>query len=228
MEEQEAGGQQILDSIARLKEITVSVRNGSSKMTQSGTDLIRGTDEFIKISHEAMNSMTEVVEGALKEIKAAVFQVNEMNSENNRNFEDLKNETVKFKVDTGHEKKKVLMIDDDAAHLEITRNFMIEEYEVITTKSCADALKLLYQGLDPDYILLDLLMPDTDGWETYERIRGLSNLHHVPVAIFTSSDDQRSRDRAIKMGAADFINKPCKKNELLEKIKKTLSKSNKK
>ncbi|MCL2480542.1 MAG: hypothetical protein FWF38_02410 [Spirochaetaceae bacterium] len=105
MEEQETGGQQILVSIARLKEITVSVQTGSGNMLRSGNDLARETDEFIKISNEALANMNEIVDGALKEIKKAVTLVAEMNSENNKNFEDLKNETEKFKISTGSENK---------------------------------------------------------------------------------------------------------------------------
>jgi methyl-accepting chemotaxis protein len=225
MEEQEAGGKQILEAIARLREITVDVQKGSENMSQSGGDLVRESDEFIKVSNEAITGMNEIVSGALKEISVAVNNVTEMSSENNHNFEDLKSETTKFKTTTGNEKKKVLAIDDDATHLGMTKTFLEDVYEVTTVKSCEDALKLLYQGLDPNFILLDLMMPEISGWDTYERIKGLSRLHHVPIAIFTSSDDPVDKDRAIKMGAADYIKKPCKKSELLERIEKITNKA---
>ena len=57
---------------------------------------------------------------------------------------------------------------------------------------------------------------------TFERIRGISNLHNVPIAIFTVSDDPKDRDRAKEMGAADYITKPTTQDELLERIKKIL------
>ena len=225
MEEQEAGGQQILDSVAKLKEITVSVQKGSDNMTQAGNGLITETNEFTKISNESINSMNDIVNGALKEIKKAVSHVEEMSAENNKNFDALKAETVKFKTITGTEKKIILAIDDDRTHLQMVSSFLEEIYDVSTTKSCSDALKLLYQGLDPSFILLDLSMPEIDGWEAYERIKGLSNLHHVPVAIFTSSDNPEDIDRAKKMGAADYIKKPCKKSELIARVKKILEES---
>jgi len=158
----------------------------------------------------------------MKEIKTAVTHVTEMSTENNRNFEDLKGETAKFKTTTGKEKKIVMVIDDDEKHLAMTRSFIEEEYEVVTSKSCETALKLLYQGMAPAYILLDLVMPDINGWDTYNRIRGISNLHKVPIAIFTSSEDPGNQERATKMGAVDYIMKPCKKSELLERIKKNI------
>jgi CheY-like chemotaxis protein len=223
MEEQEAGGKQILDAISRLKEITVSVQKGSEGMSQSGNDLIKETDEFIKISSEAMSGMNEVVNGAMKEIKTAVTHVTEMSSENNKNFDDLKNETTKFKTTTGEEKPAIMVIDDDEIHLELTKNFLKQDYDVTTVESCEKALKLLYQGLAPVLIFLDLVMPGTDGWQTYERIRGLSNLHNVPIAIFTASGDPADKSRAKTMGAVDYITKPCARDELLRIIEKILA-----
>jgi methyl-accepting chemotaxis protein len=99
MEEQEAGGKQIIESMERLKEISVTVKKGASDMLESGDRLNRQTTEFIKISNESMNGMNDIVNGAMKEIKAAVTFVDEMSEENTRNFEELKTETQKFKVD---------------------------------------------------------------------------------------------------------------------------------
>jgi methyl-accepting chemotaxis protein/ActR/RegA family two-component response regulator len=225
MEEQETGGKQILEAIGRLREITVSVQKGSDDMSKSGGDLVRETDEFIRISNEAMSGMSDIVNGALKEIKTAVTHVTEMSDENNRNFEELKSETVKFKVSTGDEKKHLLIVDDDEIHLEITKAFLEKDYDVVTVRSCDDALKLLYQGYDPKLIFLDLMMPDTDGWHTFERIRGISKLHNVPIAIFTASDDPDDMAHAKSLGAADYIKKPATKDNLLKRIDKILDKT---
>ena len=222
MEEQEAGGKQILEAIARLREITVSVQKGSENMSKSGGDLTRETGKFIKVSNEALTGMTEIVTGALKEIKTAVGHVNEVNVENNRNFEELRSETSRFKVATGDEKPIILAVDDDEIHLDLTRAFLEKDYDVTTVKSCEEALKLLYQGLAPSFILLDLVMPGTDGWQTFERIRGISNLHKVPIAIFTVSNDPKDKEHAKAMGAADYIKKPTTQDELVTRIKKIL------
>ena len=222
MEEQEAGGKQILEAIARLREITVSVQKGSDDMSKSGGDLVKETDEFIKISNEAMRGMSDIVNGALKDIKTAVIHVTEMSKENDKNFESLKIETEKFKTSTGQEKKKILAIDDDEIQLEMVHTFLEENYDVVTVKSCEEALRYLYQGLDPVYILLDLVMPETDGWVTYERIKGISDLHNVPIAFLTVSSDPADIRRAKEMGAVDYIKKPTTRDELLARIGKTL------
>jgi CheY-like chemotaxis protein len=219
MEEQEVGGKQILDSIERLKEISVLVKKGAADMLESGDQLNQQTGEFIKISNEAVDGMNEIVNGAMREIKIAVTHVDEMSMENNRNFDDLKTETGKFKIESGDEKKKVLIVDDDATGLVLSKSMLENDYEVVTVSSGKEALHLFYQGLVPHVIILDLVMPDMDGWSTFERIKKISNLHSVPITIMTSSQDPADKAHAQEMGVVDFINKPCKKEELLARIR---------
>jgi len=218
MEEQEVGGRQILESMSRLRDITVSVKNGSQDMSKSGNELIRETQEFIEISNNVIAGMNGIVSTAMKDILSAVSHVDEMSSENNKNFTDLKQETEKFKILTGTEKKKILVVDDSAVHLTATRGMLEKEYQVLTVTSGKEALACFYQGFAPNLVLLDLAMPDMDGWETYERVKAISNLHEVPIAFFTASDEPKDMKRAQQMGAVDFITKPIKKLELLAKV----------
>jgi CheY-like chemotaxis protein len=102
----------------------------------------------------------------------------------------------------------------------MTKGMLGSDYDVTTVKSGKEALKLFYQGFVPALALLDLNMPDMDGWDTYDRIREINDIHHVPIAIFTSSDDPKDRAKAQKMRAADFIMKPIKKTDLLERVKR--------
>jgi CheY-like chemotaxis protein len=224
MEEQEVGGKQILESVSRLKDITLSVKNGAGEMSESGEELIKKTHEFISISNQVVDGMNKIISGAMSEIQAAVKHVDEMSSENNRNFTDLKQETAKFKVTKGDEKLKILVVDDDVTHLTATQGMLEKIYEVVTVKSGQEAIFLFYRGMLPNLILLDLIMPEIDGWSTYKRIKAIGNLHHVPIAFFTSSDDPQDRARAEEMGAVDYINKPTKKSELLERIDKIIKK----
>ena len=222
MEEQEVGGKQILASISRLKETTASVKKGSMDMTESGNALIKETHEFIEISNNVLHGMNEIVSGAMLEIKNAAAHVDEMSNENNKNFADLKRETEKFKITTGEEQKEILVVDDDVVHLTAARGMLEKDYKVITLRSGNEALAMFYQGLVPNLVLLDLVMPDMNGWETFERIRAISNMHKVPIVFLTASDDPEDRTRAIQMGAADYISKSTKMSELLERVKKLI------
>jgi methyl-accepting chemotaxis protein len=202
MEEQEVGGKQILESIGRLRDITHSVKNGSDNMAESGKLLIEETNGFIETSKETVEGMNEILKG-INQINVSVSHVNEMSLENNKNFESLKQETVKFNVDAGDEKLKILVVDDDVIHLEMVDTVLKNEYDVSTAKSGKEALALFYQGLVPNLIFLDLIMPEMDGWDAYGRIKAISNLHDTPIAIFTASNDPKDIQHAQEMGAVD-------------------------
>jgi methyl-accepting chemotaxis protein len=220
MEEQEVGGKQILESIERLKEISVSVKKGAADMAESGEHLHRQTDEFIKISQESVNGMNEIVNGAMREIKTAVIHVDKMSDENSKNFEELKTETNKFKVESKDERKEIIVIDDDETILIMTKGMLEGNYDVTTVNSGQKALDLFFQGYTPDLVLLDLTMPEMGGWDIFIRIRNLTRLHQVPTAIYTSSEDPKDKARAQELGAVDYIHKPAKKEELLAKVAK--------
>jgi CheY-like chemotaxis protein len=217
MEEQETGGKQILESIGRLKDITISVKNGSDNMAKSGETLVKDTDEFIKTSQEAVEGMNEILLG-INQIKASVYHVNDMSVENNRNFDALKLETEKFHDSTGNEIQKLLVVDDGNAHPTMIETTLSDKYDVTVAASAKEALGLFYQGLVPHLIILDIITPEMDEWDTFSRIKALSDLHNTPIAFFTSSDDPKIKQQAREMGAADCIKKPFDKTGLITTI----------
>ena len=223
MEEQETGGKQILESISRLRDITSSVKKGSDHMAESGETLVKETDGFIKTSKETVDGMNEILKG-VNQINVSVSHVNEMSLENNKNFESLKQETEKFNAAAGNEKPKILIVDDDVIHLEMVETVLQSEYDVSSAQSGKEALGLFYQGLVPQLILLDLVMPGMDGWDTYNRIKAISALHDTPIAFFTVSNDPKDIQQAQEMGAVDYIKKPYDKDDLLRRIGKIIKK----
>jgi CheY-like chemotaxis protein len=189
-------------------------------MTESSSHLIEQTNALINNSNDAINGMNEVLNGAMQQIQTAVKHVDEMSVENSRNFEDLKQETEKFKVSSGKEKKEILVVDDDEIYLTMTNAILENNYKVFTVKSGKEALQLFFQGLVPNLVLLDLVMPGMDGWDTFERIRGISKLHNVPIAFCSVSDDPNDIAHANKIGAVDYIHKPC--DDLLDRVGRLL------
>ena len=126
-----------------------------------------------------------------------------------------------------NERRKLLLVDDDEVQLAITGNMLKNDYELITAKSGKEALGYLIKGVVPELILLDVIMPNMDGWETYNRIRGISLLRDVPIAFLTSLDGASDEQQAHEMGAADFIPKSCKKVEFLTRIDSIIKKHGK-
>ena len=120
---------------------------------------------------------------------------------------------------------KILLVDDSDVHLMIAENILKEKYNVTTAKSGKDALALLSKGkLVPNLILLDVLMPDMDGWEVYNKVKGISLLQNVPVAFLTSLDGEKENLYATRLGAADLITKPYESSELLKRVETIMAK----
>ena len=67
-------------------------------------------------------------------------------------------------------------------------------------------------------------MPDMDGWNTLSRMKDIGDLNNIPMAIITSSSDPKDMQKAREMGVADYIKKPCQKDELLQRVAKILKK----
>jgi PleD family two-component response regulator len=126
--------------------------------------------------------------------------------------------------DANDNKKKILLVDDNEVQLSITEIQLRKEYVITTAKSGKEALDCLFHGLVPDLIILDILMPDMDGWETFGRLRAVSALQEVPIIFMSSIDDKTEIDRAFDLGAVDFIVKPFKSKEFLERVRKAVKK----
>jgi CheY-like chemotaxis protein len=120
---------------------------------------------------------------------------------------------------------KILVIDDDEIFLSLIEEILTEKYEVIKATSGKEALEHLLKGAVPDLIMLDIIMPEMDGWETFNKIKGISLLKDVPIVFMTSLEEADSAKHANELGAADFLKKPFKREELLNRIETLLSKS---
>jgi CheY-like chemotaxis protein len=123
-------------------------------------------------------------------------------------------------------RKAILLIDDDEMHLVYTEATLKDEYDIFMVKSGKEALEFLGKGQNiPDLILLDILMPEMDGWTVFDKITDIAAYKFTPIMFYTSLEEEIAREKAYELGAFDFITKPCKKSVLLEKIKDTLQKA---
>ena len=120
--------------------------------------------------------------------------------------------------------KKILLIDDSEVSLAKTKNILKNKYDILTANSGFAAITHLSKGYVPDLILLDVLMPEMDGWEAYNLIKGICLLRDVPIAFFTSLDNETDKTQASRLGAADFISKPLENDELIQRIESIICK----
>lgn len=115
---------------------------------------------------------------------------------------------------------KILVVDDDAMNLRMAE-FMLQKkaYEVVKAESGAEAVEVLKQDF-VDLILLDIEMPEMNGFETYERIR--ENHVNTPVMFLSASTEESTIRKAMDMGAVDYVKKPFVPQVLYEQIEKVL------
>jgi len=122
-------------------------------------------------------------------------------------------------INITEKKKKILLVDDDDIQLTTAELFLKDEYDVFKAVSGNDALQCLNnKECMPDIIMLDIIMPNMDGWEVFNRIRAISFLKDVPIVFLTSLEGEAERKRARKIGAADYITKPYNMTDLKGRI----------
>jgi DNA-binding response OmpR family regulator len=111
--------------------------------------------------------------------------------------------------------RRILVVDDDADVRGLVRTLLERDGAIVREASDGrEALRVLYD-VRPDLVVLDVAMPDLDGWETLERIRDLSD---VPVLMLTARDGELEKVRALRAGADDYVTKPFGRQELLARV----------
>ena len=109
---------------------------------------------------------------------------------------------------TNEKKAVVLIVDDTAENLRILIELLKKDYQLIPVKSGEDALKKLEGKPYPDLILLDIVMPQMDGYEVCSKIKDDPNTCHIPVIFITAVSETVDDAKAFEIGAVDYITKP--------------------
>lgn len=117
--------------------------------------------------------------------------------------------------------KCILVVDDSAANLKFVESVLKDTYKLILVKSGEQALRYLDRN-SVDLILLDILMPQMDGFEVYAKIKKTEKNADVPVVFLTADADAENEIRGLKMGAVDFIRKPFVPEVILNRINRII------
>lgn len=116
----------------------------------------------------------------------------------------------------------ILIIDDDLMLLKTVEEILSDQYNVSVAKSGIQALNLLNKNIIPDLILLDIDMPQMDGYETLEEIKKISGCELIPIIFLTGFSEMDYEVRGLKAGAVDYIVKPFAKEILLARVERHL------
>jgi two-component system, OmpR family, response regulator VicR len=121
---------------------------------------------------------------------------------------------------------RVVCIEDEPEMIDLVRLILVRKgCDVIGASGGEEGLQTI-RRLKPDLVLLDLMMPDIDGWEVYQRIKADPELAHIPVIVVTAR--AQSIDRMLGLQIAkvdDYITKPFGPTELLRSIEKVLART---
>ena len=121
-------------------------------------------------------------------------------------------------METEHEKPLVLVVDDDPTNLRILVSKLNREYRLGVAKSGTKALEYMTKQI-PDLVLLDVMMPDMDGYEVCKHIKHDPKWCDIPVVFISYVDDPGQKTRGFEVGGVDYITKPFHDAEVLARVR---------
>ena len=122
--------------------------------------------------------------------------------------------------------KKIMIVDDDPDQIS-TIKYVLEssgnQYEVISANNGIQCLQLLVNNQIPDLILLDIMMPEMNGWEVFNHLKEKSSWKNIPVIFLTARTDRVAENAGGFLGD-DYIEKPFNREDLIKRIDDVLKK----
>jgi putative two-component system response regulator len=113
--------------------------------------------------------------------------------------------------------KKILAVDDNPDNTAIIEELFEEKYDLRVAATGAEALKIASDFL-PDLILLDIMLPDIDGYEVCRRLREIASLAQARIIMVTAKGALEDKVKGYEVGANDFITKPFTEENILESV----------
>ena len=126
------------------------------------------------------------------------------------------------------DKKKTILVIDDMKQVRNILKFSLKKvgYEVSVTSSGKEALKYVFDENPLDLILLDINMPDMDGYEVLRKLRESEVTKHIPIIFLTAEGQKRDIQKGIEAGINDYVVKPFKFADLQRRIEKLIARKN--
>jgi CheY-like chemotaxis protein len=115
--------------------------------------------------------------------------------------------------------KKIMMVDDnsDLTYVVKKRFEKTKTYKVFSANSGKECIDLLQKGKIPDIILLDIMMPEISGWDTFAKLKANNRWSKIPIVFLTAKNDSYSKEQG-KASASDYIEKPFEFSDLKKRI----------
>ncbi len=120
-------------------------------------------------------------------------------------------------------KKTLLVVDDTPANIQLVVGLLRGQYKVKAATNGKKALEIAATVPPPDLIILDVVMPEMDGYEVCRRLREDRATAAIPVLFLTGNTDEAERERGLALGASDYVSKPVDPDALLSCVEACLT-----
>ncbi len=117
--------------------------------------------------------------------------------------------------------KTILVVDDTTVNIKIVVELLGDVYDIVACRDGETALEIVYQD-KPDLILLDIMMPDLDGFEVCKRLKANNETKDIPIIFLTAKEDEQSIVQAYSLGGCDYIKKPFISIELSTRVHRAI------
>ncbi|MBR9874528.1 MAG: response regulator [Vibrionaceae bacterium] len=104
--------------------------------------------------------------------------------------------------------KKILIVDDAPENIQVLMQLLKKDYKIIAATNGPKAIELAQKDPQPDLILLDIKMPDMDGYEVCEQLKGMPQTESIPIIFVSALSDEKDEYKGLSLGAEDYITKP--------------------
>ena len=119
--------------------------------------------------------------------------------------------------------KAVLVVDDTPANIHVMKGILQGGYKIKAATSGEKALQIAAKASPPDLILLDVMMPEMDGYEVCRRLKAEPSTADIPVVFITGHADDEERAKGLALGAEAYVTKPVEPEELLANVARCLA-----
>ncbi len=175
-----------------------------------------------KTSKTEEGALTKISKMAgVKIARSLDFLINEATSLLHLSQADLPKPTQRMlnqirRIDLSLANKKILIIDDDIRNIFALISALERHHiQAVYTENGRDGIKMLHDNADIDAILMDIMMPEMDGYETIRTIREFKQFNTLPIIALTAKAMQGDREKCIKAGASNYLPKPVDIEHLL-------------
>jgi len=117
------------------------------------------------------------------------------------------------------EKQTILIVDDTPENLAMVSSMLSDRYKIKIATTGKKALQIAYSQDPPDLILLDIMMPEMDGYEVCRQLKNDSQVADIPVIFLTAKSDVEDEMKGFELGAVDYITKPVSPPIVLARVR---------